>query len=68
MPGLYFVGAVAANPFGPVLRFARGTEICSPPGMTRKPSDILGPFVDGDAILDGILRRSRSAGGVCDSA
>ena len=23
--------------------------------------DMLGPFVDGDAILDGILRRSRSA-------
>jgi hypothetical protein len=23
--------------------------------------DCLGPFVDGDAILDGVLRRSRSA-------
>jgi thioredoxin reductase len=30
MPGLYFVGAIAMNTFGPVLRFACGAEIAAP--------------------------------------
>jgi thioredoxin reductase len=30
MPGLYFVGAIAANTFGPVLRFACGAEFAAP--------------------------------------
>jgi hypothetical protein len=30
MPGLYFVGAIAINTFGPVLRFACGAEIAAP--------------------------------------
>jgi thioredoxin reductase len=30
MPGLYFVGAIAMNAFGPVLRFACGAEIAAP--------------------------------------
>lgn len=30
MPGLYFVGALAANTFGPVLRFACGAEFAAP--------------------------------------
>jgi thioredoxin reductase len=29
-PGLYFVGAIAANTFGPVLRFACGAEFAAP--------------------------------------
>src|SRR5262249_51352262 len=29
-PGLYFVGAIAANTFGPVLRFACGAEFVAP--------------------------------------
>jgi thioredoxin reductase len=30
VPGLYFVGAIAMNTFGPVLRFACGAEIAAP--------------------------------------
>lgn len=30
VPGLYFVGAIAANTFGPVLRFACGAEFAAP--------------------------------------
>ncbi len=30
LPGLYFVGAIAANTFGPVLRFACGAEFAAP--------------------------------------
>lgn len=30
MPGLYFVGAIATNTFGPVLRFACGAEFAAP--------------------------------------
>ena len=30
IPGLYFVGAIAMNSFGPVLRFACGAEIAAP--------------------------------------
>jgi hypothetical protein len=30
MPGLYFVGVIAANTFGPVLRFACGAEFAAP--------------------------------------
>jgi hypothetical protein len=30
IPGLYFVGAIAANTFGPVLRFACGAEFAAP--------------------------------------
>jgi thioredoxin reductase len=30
MPGLYFVGAIAMDAFGPVLRFACGAEIAAP--------------------------------------
>ena len=30
MPGLYFVGAIAANTFGPLLRFACGAEFAAP--------------------------------------
>jgi thioredoxin reductase len=30
MPGLYFIGAIAANTFGPVLRFACGAEFAAP--------------------------------------
>ena len=30
MPGLYFVGAIAANTFGPVVRFACGAEFAAP--------------------------------------
>jgi lysine/ornithine N-monooxygenase len=30
MPGLYFVGAIAMNAFGPVLRFACGAETAAP--------------------------------------
>ena len=30
MPGLYFAGAIAANSFGPMLRFACGAEFAAP--------------------------------------
>ena len=30
VPGLYFIGAIAANTFGPVLRFACGAEFAAP--------------------------------------
>jgi thioredoxin reductase len=30
LPGLYFVGAIAANTFGPVVRFACGAEFAAP--------------------------------------
>jgi len=30
LPGLYFVGAIAANTFGPLLRFACGAEFAAP--------------------------------------
>jgi hypothetical protein len=36
-------------------------EIALPVAALGSGLDMLGPFVDGDAILDGILRRSRSA-------
>ena len=36
-------------------------EVTLPVAALGSGVDILGPFVDGDAILDGILRRSRSA-------
>ena len=36
-------------------------EVTLPMAALGSAVDSLGPFVDGDAILDGILRRSRSA-------
>src|ERR1700719_2359827 len=36
-------------------------EVTLPMAALGSGVDMLGPFVDGDAILDGILRRSRSA-------
>src|ERR1700719_2276672 len=36
-------------------------EVTLPSAALGSGLDMLGPFVDGDAILDGILRRSRSA-------
>jgi thioredoxin reductase len=30
VPGLYFIGAVTANSFGPVMRFAFGARFASP--------------------------------------
>ena len=36
-------------------------EVTLPMAALGSGVDLLGPFVDGDAILDGILRRSRSA-------
>jgi len=36
-------------------------EVTLPVAALGSGLDMLGPFVDGDATLDGILRRSRSA-------
>jgi hypothetical protein len=36
-------------------------EVTLPMAALGSGVDLLGPFVDGDAILDGISRRSRSA-------
>jgi thioredoxin reductase len=66
VPGLYFVGAIAVNTFGPVLRFACGAEFAAPRVARhlnrykrRVPSSVAAP---GPAVPT-IVRSAEASGG-----
>jgi hypothetical protein len=42
LPGLFFVGAPAANSFGPLLRFVAGTAFCARTVSQAITTDIIG--------------------------
>jgi len=63
MPGLYFVGAIAMNTFGPVLRFACGAEIAAPcvaRHLSRRHKRLLPSSITGSGSLVRAMTKVRS--------
>jgi hypothetical protein len=62
MPGLYFVGAIAMNTFGPVLRFACGAEIAAPclaRHLSRRPKRLAPSRITASGPLVRSMAKSR---------